>query len=139
MNRRDDNRRGAALVLAVGYVALAGLFAASFLAHWNRSEAVTRRAAWSQTCLNLAEAGVHKALAEHAIDQGYTGETDTPLGDGRFSVTMTPGDGPDAWVITATGELLRGGDVIARRVASARCVIRPGGAVQSLVWEESGS
>jgi hypothetical protein len=57
----------------------------------------------SSVALNLAEAGIDKAVASlNAAGNSYTGETDTPLGNGTFSTTITPKD-PSTNIIQSTG------------------------------------
>ncbi|MDO8498444.1 MAG: hypothetical protein Q7S44_01535 [bacterium] len=57
----------------------------------------------SSQALNIAEAGVDKALASlNANPEGYNGESETPLGPGSFSVEITTKDASTD-IIKATG------------------------------------
>jgi Tfp pilus assembly protein PilX len=58
----------------------------------------------STQALNIAEAGIDKALYEiNKPSSTYTSETNTPFGNGTFSVQITNGSEPNTKVITSTG------------------------------------
>lgn len=61
-----------------------------------------RQAVASSKAYRLAEAGIEKAMYEFNTGAAYTGETNTTLGDGAFTVTVTTIDANNKR-ITATG------------------------------------
>jgi hypothetical protein len=71
--------------------------------------------------LALAEAGIEKAIAELARPGAtYAGETDTPFGEGFFSVAVSRRPGaPESWDLVATGLLRDEIDPLVSRRSSA--------------------
>jgi len=131
----DSSSGGMALVLALGVLlaltALSTALLTSFHASYRQAQNRERQA----RCLNIAEAGIEKALVEYRINSAwYTGEEDTPFGSGSFSVAIT-GIGPERFTVQSTGTLIHGPAVQSRIVVEAR--IDPGGRVRVLRWEES--
>ena len=61
---------------------------AGFINHMTLYAKVQRQSGLSLQALALAEAGVDTAAYSLNVDPSYTGEIDTPLGDGTFSVSV---------------------------------------------------
>jgi hypothetical protein len=70
----------------------------------------------------LAEAGVDQAIYSLNQSQNYSGESNTPLGPGRFTVTVL-NSGTNIKRIVATGETLHDGRVVARRKVTVNAAI----------------
>lgn len=98
---------GTALILALGYLTIMTLLASSFLAALRMRMNEHRLNEKHTVALYIAEAGVHAAMAKLQSDSSdYTGEENTTLGEGRFSVQVKPGDASHEFVIVSTGELV---------------------------------
>lgn len=69
---------------------------------------------------NLAEAGIDKAVASlNATAGSYTGELDTPLGDGTISTSVAPLSGSTTtYVITSTGYIPSSAKPLAHKTVS---------------------
>lgn len=107
-----------AMFLVIGLLAVLMMLSGTLFLVLHQS--VTQLSAQSrhQVCLNLAEAGVNKALAEfQAGHANYTGEERTPLGEGFFTVTAGKQD-DGSLLIEAVGTL---GDV-PEKMAKARLI-----------------
>lgn len=141
MNGRVRHRagsRGAALIAAMMYLSALTLFAAGFLSMIHVNLRTAGEAEARQVAMNLAEAGIDRALAGLRADPaGYRGEQDTPLGPGTFSVEVEPLAEPNAYAIRASGS----GPFPSRRQSSARVTARvtlgTGGAPETLEWVEA--
>jgi len=140
MNRfmsRARAKEGTALLLTVGYLAAMTIFASTFLGFLNRTLSNRTSVERQQICLNIAEGGVDKALAELRVrPNDYRGEKETPLGAGRFSVEVKPGDGTGAYLIVSTGELGEGELVVSRVQVVAEMTLSATGTVRELRWSE---
>ncbi|MCX5758470.1 MAG: hypothetical protein NTU83_08200, partial [Candidatus Hydrogenedentes bacterium] len=91
-------------------------------------------------CLNLAEAGLDKALAELRRDaSGYHGERETVLGNGHFTVEVTPIERPHNYRVTSTGLLRAGGFVHKQARIVADVSLAAEGRVDVLRWSEGRS
>jgi len=81
--------RGAALVIAMLVMAVLLMAGTTFLTiSSTESQIALNQRAAAQASL-LAEAAIHKTLAQLNDNPGYTGETDTALGAGTFTITAT--------------------------------------------------
>ena len=137
--RLDRSRGGVILLMVLVLLAVGSLLSASFytMLHIGLSDAYQRGR--TQTAMNLADAGLEKAVASLRLDKHYGGEENTPLGDGAFSVTATAGKKPGAWRIVSTG-------VFRPEVSSFRAKARvvadlqldAKGRVLALNWREGG-
>lgn len=81
--------RGAALVIVMLVTAVLLLAGMSFLTISSTETQIALNERASVQAQLLAEAGIHKALAQLNANSTYTGETDTPLGGGTFKITVT--------------------------------------------------
>jgi hypothetical protein len=141
MNPRRLKRKqcGAILLMVLALLAVGSMLSASFytLLHLGLSDAYQR--ARVQTAMNLADAGLESAIALLRTDKNYTGEENTPLGDGVFSVTATAGKKPRTWHIVSTGVFQpgqRGYHAKARVAADLQLDAK--GRVLALNWREGG-
>ncbi len=102
--RRLDRKQGGAILLMVlALLAIGSLLSASFYALLNKGLSDAYQRARVQTAMNLADAGLEKAVASLQTDTHYAGEENTRLGEGVFSVTATAGAKPGLWQIVSTG------------------------------------
>jgi len=126
---------GMALLLALGVMLAMTILASALLTGFHRSMEQTVDRERELQCMNLAEAGIAKALVElRAGDGSYRGEANTPLGDGDFTVVVTP-QGTQRFAVESTGTLNHHSDIQARIIVDAE-VVR-GEPVRVLRWEES--
>ena len=129
--------KGSALLVTVGYLAAMTIFASTFLSFLNRTVSNQHRTELRQMCLNIAEAGVDKALAELRIHRSdYRGERDTPLGKGRFSVEVKPGNQRGEYSIVSTARVVHRKVALSRARINADVVFSSDGAVRELRWSE---
>ena len=140
MNRfmsRAQANEGTALLITVGYLAAMTIFASTFLGFLNRTASNRNSIERRQICLNIAEGGVDKALAELRTNpNGYRGEKNTSLGAGRFSVEVKRGGEARAHSIVSTGELEDGKLVVSRARIVAEVTLSSTGTVRELHWSE---
>jgi hypothetical protein len=128
---------GTALLLTVGYLAAITIFASTFLGFLNRTASNRNSVERQQICLNIAEGGVDKALAELRTNPNdYRGEKNTSLGAGRFSVEVEQSDQAGTYRVVSTGELFDGTFVISRMRIIAEVTLSPNGTVRELRWSE---
>jgi len=91
-----------------------------------------------QVCLNLAEGGADKALAAlRAKGSAYTGEQDTRLGEGFFSVKVRPGNRPGVQRIVSNGFLREGSAVLAKARVTVDVALSPDGAIREIFWRKA--
>ena len=126
---------GMALILALGVLAVLTALSTALLTGFHASLRQAQNRQRQTQCLDIAEAGIEKALIELRFDPTfYTGEQDTPLGDGTFTVAVTPA-ALERFTLESTGLLNHGPELQARITADA--LLEPGGSVRVLRWEES--
>lgn len=132
--RRNE---GAALMLTLGYLAAITLFATAFLTSLHRTMDRSNKGYRSQQCMAIAEGGLDKAVAElRRKADAYTGEQDTPLGNGAFSVEVSKVEGLGGYRIVSSGELRHGGVVLARARIEAEARLAPGSGPVEVQWQE---
>jgi len=130
-------RSGSALVVTVVYLAVMTLFASTFIGYLNRTISSAGRAERKQVCIAIAEGGIDKAMAELRVrPDEYRGESNTPLGKGRFSVEVVPGVGAGEYTITSTARMLDGTAVIERARVVAETALTSSGSIRTLRWSE---
>jgi hypothetical protein len=130
-----NGKDGMALLLALGVMLAMTILASALLMGFHRSMEQTVDRERELQCMNLAEAGIAKALVElRAGDGSYRGEANTPLGDGDFTVVVTP-LGLQRFAVESTGTLNHHSDIQARVVVDAE--VLGGEPVRVLRWEES--
>lgn len=116
--RSFSQPRGAALVIAMLVMVVLLLVGTTFLTiSSTETQIALNDRVWTQASF-LAEAAIHKAIAQLNADPNYGGETDTPLADGRFTIGITPAAGctsSSARNLVATASVpTRGGTVRAQ-------------------------
>lgn len=130
-------QQGSALIVVVGYLAVMTIFASGLLHLLHMHMSASIKAEREQVCLALAEGGLAKGLvALRKNIQDYRGEENTPLGEGRFSVTVTPGAAAGHFEIHAVAQLLDNDTVYARAAAQATVILSETGDIRSLKWKE---
>ncbi|MCX7919605.1 MAG: hypothetical protein N3A72_08385, partial [bacterium] len=86
--------------------------------------------------LNLAEAGIEKAIFELTRTNGvYSGEKNTQLGNGFFSVTVKPTQ--NGFLITAMGKTRSAAKYSGHRVISVQVQRQSANHWKVLSWEEN--
>lgn len=136
MNSRD-RRKGLAMLLVLGYLAVLMTGSAAFFTLLNVTLSQAHAREEARYCRNLAEAGIEKAIAalrRHPAE--YRGERDVPLGKGRFSVEVTPMEGPRTYRVISKGSLRDSGFVRRQACVVAKVSLAADGRVASLHWSE---
>ena len=85
--------RGAALVIVMLVMAVLLLAGTSFLTISSTETQIALNERASAQATLLAEAAIHKAIAQLNANPAYTEETNTPLEGGAFSIKITTGSG----------------------------------------------
>lgn len=98
----SEKSRGYVLLFVLVVSAIIATVTIGFLNYYISSIRSERVAFTSAQALALAEAGVDVAINKLNEDAGYSGESEVPLGDGVFSVSVTSIDG-NTKRLTATG------------------------------------
>ena len=121
------------LVLAIVFIAVMMIAVSTFIMHLLSSmREVKREQAVAQT-LQIAEAGLHQALAKLVEDATYRGEKATAFADGSFDTEVSEVSGSK--IIKATGHLPISAKEFMQTV-TAQASIRDG-AVKILDWKQS--
>lgn len=111
--------RGQVVLIALVFFAVFTAVAGSFITLVTIGHRAERVAIARAQAMRLAEAGIEKAVYELNENPSYAGETDTALGEGRFSTTVT--------IVDASTRLISTSATIASpavtRKASARVTI----------------
>jgi hypothetical protein len=125
-------QRGAALILALGYLMALTLFASVFYTAVHQTAGAERDAEKQQAAFNLAEAGIDWAIVQLRADETYRGESAHTLGEGEFRVIVEPsGEDGRAFLITSTGYVMDGAIPIGEARRRVRVVFGPGRSVQA--------
>jgi len=134
MSRSRSN--GMALLLVLGFLSVLMIASGAVFTYLNKTMSRATTIQNQQICLNLAEAGVEKAVAELAAGRlDYRGENHTPLGEGSFSVEVVPGERTGEFVLTAMG--YRGTDTSKPQAGVvAKVLISGQGHVAIIRWQE---
>ena len=106
-HRLDRKQGGVIMLMVLALLAIGSLLSASFYALLNAGLSDAYQRARVQTAMNLADAGLEKAVASLRTDPNFAGEENTWLGEGVFSVTATAGTKPGTWQIVSTGTFHR--------------------------------
>ena len=128
---------GTALLVAVAYVGAVTMLAATSLTALNQAIAAAGRTESRHVAFSLAEAGIEKAVAElGAHPRTYRGEEVTHLGEGWFSVTVTPDKPQGTYRIVSTG--VRGDAYGVRGTVPLEVYVRlsSDGEIDSFRWAE---
>lgn len=81
--------RGAALVIAMLLMAVLLMAGTTFLTISSTESQIAKNEQASAQAFSLAEAAVHKAIAQLNANSGYTGETNPAFSGGTFTVSVT--------------------------------------------------
>ncbi len=133
--RKRNSEQGAALMFALVVIGVLGI-GTSVLWSQLHQNLKQHRITWhKEQAFQLAEGGLHTACA--ALQQtggAYRGESETPLGEGTFTVVVAPQDKPGDYEITSTGQLST--TVHADRFTlHATLTMTDGGRVTNLQWQ----
>jgi len=132
----SQSQRGSALFVVMGYLAVIMIMSGAFFALLHVTLRHGNAAQWRQVCLNVAEGGMDKALAELRVNRdAYRGEARTAVGDGEFSVEVTP-QGRDGYRIVSTGCLRYDRFVSAQARITAEVTLGRNGNIDNLRWLE---
>ncbi len=129
-------RNGSALLMAVVLVMVLSIGAAAVWHYLHVTLRETARQEKLTMALHLAEAGLDKAVAELRARPGYQGEQKTPLGRGRFSVTVTPQAASGGFQLVSTGEVAEDGRVQGAVVLAAELALGPDRTVKRYHWRK---
>lgn len=133
--RTRDGERGTALIFAlvVVFILSVGTSVLWRQLHMNLEE--QRRAWHREQAFQLAEAGLDRAIAQlRARGAAYTGESGVPLGAGHYSVSVSAGDSPGAYVIESTSRLEFATAGMDRAGLRGRVRLAPDGSVLTYTW-----
>ena len=125
--KRDTGRNGSALLMAIVLVAALSVGAAAVIRLTHITLRESGKTVKTETARQLADAGIEKAVAMLRADAAYAGESNTPLGAGRFTVRVTR-EGA-AYTISSLGEVVFHGQVMHDAALHARLVLGAAGEV----------
>lgn len=80
------SRRGAALLLTLGYLAVVSVFVSVYLSGVHRSFEAGRQAERTAIARAYAEAGLNHAIANLRLDPAYAGAETLPIADGAVEI-----------------------------------------------------
>jgi len=89
LNHELSRKKGIALIFALILLGIFVILIGGLLTFLEREYFSTTRYYNLQKSLGLAEAGIDKAMRSLNADPNYTGETNTSLGEGTFSVSLS--------------------------------------------------
>ncbi|MBI1320600.1 MAG: hypothetical protein GC168_16880 [Candidatus Hydrogenedens sp.] len=128
MNTRES-KRGAALLYAIGLMAITGIIAAGVWQSMHRETQEMVRAEHRAAARYLAEGGLEFALQRLQHGAPLPIE-EQPLGEGYFTASATPA-GSGAYRIESSGYLRDGGRITWRVDLAAEAVFGADGALRS--------
>ena len=99
---QTESNKGQMIIIALVFMAIFLTIATALLNYTTLNIRVSRKTYGQTQALYLAQAGVDKAVYQLNQSASYTGETDTVLGNGTYSVAVTSVNGTTKR-ITATG------------------------------------
>jgi hypothetical protein len=103
------NRKGQIIVIGLVFFAVIILFSAAILGYVSTYIKSERQNIVKVQALQLAEAGIDKAAYELNHDSSYSGETNTALGNGSFTIMVTNIDSEHKRVISTGSVPFKGG------------------------------
>lgn len=115
-------RAGQIILIALVFFSIVTGVTAAAASALTASERAARSAISSEEALRLAEAGIDEAAYSLNQDSSYAGETNTALGDGAFSVTVSTVD-DSTKEITSTGYVPSAADPVAEKTVHAEVSI----------------
>lgn len=114
--------RGQIILVALVFFGIFVSVTTAFIGFLLSGEREVRLAIASTQALQLAEAGVDKAMYQLNQNPNYTGETDTAVGNGTFTITVSILDGSTK-LITTTGTVTVNGSTLATKTVRVRASI----------------
>ena len=87
--RSTASQRGQLLIIATIFLAVLFIIAFSLSFAVTRSSATIKKTNYEKKSLNVAEAGIQKAISILNTNFSYSGETNTSFGDGQFTVSVS--------------------------------------------------
>lgn len=117
LHTRERNR-GYVLLLALIFLGIFSTAATAYLSSITASARSARFAVANAQALALAEAGVDQAAYQLNQNLSYTGEANTPLGAGVFTVTVSNVDS-NTKLVTSTGYVPNGASPVATKIIKA--------------------
>jgi len=128
------DEKGSALFLALAYLTAMTILVSVAFSAVHQSMKGRLASERHMVTLAIAEGGLEKALWELERDPGgYRGETGSPLGEGRFSVTVDSNDEHGTYTVAAVGERASDGRTTYSVAVEARVLIENGEA-KILSW-----
>lgn len=135
MKRRRSNQHGMAMLIVIGLLLVFAISTSAFFSLLNRTLSAQYASNDHSVCLNLAEAGIDRAVAElSAGRKEFAGEKDVALGSGFYTVEVKP-DSAARWTVSAAG-FLRNGNVVRREARLSAVVDSTGGTPRIAQWTE---
>ncbi len=134
-SRTRNPRNGSALLMAVVLVMVLSIGASAVWHYLHVTLKETTRQEKLTMAMHLAEAGLDKAVAALRARPGYKGEQKTPLGRGRFSVTVTKA-AAGGFHLVSTGEVAEDGRVQGTVVLAAELTLGPDHTVKRYHWRK---
>ena len=132
---KRHSSRGAALMMAVLLVAILTIGSSALWRHLHMTLGEGQRVEMAEAARALAEGGLDQAVARLRVQpDAYRGEQNTPMGEGRFSVTVEPLGSSGAYRLISHGELLGGKHVLTRQTLIAELALSPAGEVRRFQW-----
>ena len=116
--RTATRYQGQIILITLVFFAIFVSVTTAFIGFLLASEREVRMAIASVQARALAEAGIDQAAYQLNQNQSYAGETDTALGNGAFTVTVSTIDGSSKQ-ITVTGQVPGGATPVARETIKA--------------------
>lgn len=132
--KTEQRERGAALLMALMLVAVAGIGAGAVWSYLHVALHQSKRSEHTAVTQCLAEAGLDKAVAELRAKRPYTGETNTCLDGGRFSVRVNAAGESGHYLLESLGEVANGSEVLARCALRAELTVSPEGGISRYQW-----
>lgn len=107
-------QKGVIVIMALVFLAVFFTVSTGMVAYSTQLARSENYATASAQAFNLAEAGIDKAITELNLSSSYTGESNTSLGQGTFTTTVTSVDSSTK-TITSTGYIPNSGSPIATK------------------------
>lgn len=121
-DRRAGHQNGYLLLVTLVFFSALFVLSAAFVQSTVVYTKFERNAVAKAQALALAEAGIDKAVYELNQSASYTGESDTALGPGTFTISVSSIDG-NTKAITATGYVPNDSSPLASQTARATVAI----------------
>lgn len=117
-----EKQKGYLIIFAILFLAIFLAVASSILGYTTLNLSAVRQSYGQDQALYLAQAGIDKAISQLNQSSSYSGESDTALGNGVFSVSVTAIDSSNK-KITATGYVPDSANPAFKKTVSATVAI----------------